>query len=83
MEPGYVKLDVDTMTFEEVMRGLRYNYLKGTSEVIAEIDKRIFERAYKFAKEKEASCHKKNIKSVTDEEKVENYIVELEEENEN
>lgn len=33
--------------------------------------------------EKEASCHKKNIKSVTDKEKVENYIVELEEENEN
>ena len=37
----------------------------------------------KIKNEKEASCHKKNIKSVTDEEKVENYIVELEEENEN
>ena len=27
------------MTFEEVMEGLCHNYLKGTSEVVAEIDK--------------------------------------------
>ncbi len=52
MGSGYVKLDADTMTFEEVMEGLRHNYLTGASEVVAEIDKRIFERAYKFAKEK-------------------------------
>ena len=52
MESGYVKLDIDTMTFEEVMEGLRHNYLTSTSEVVTEIDKRIFERAYKFAKEK-------------------------------
>lgn len=37
----------------------------------------------KIKNEKEASCHKKNIKSMINEEKVENYIVELEEENEN
>ena len=54
MESGYVKSDPDTMTFEEVMEGLRHNYLKGTSEVVAEIDKKIFEKAYKFAKEKES-----------------------------
>lgn len=54
MESGYVKLDADTMTFEEVMESLRHNYLTGASEVVAEIDKRIFERAYKFAKEKES-----------------------------
>ena len=52
MELSYVKSDADTMTFEEVMEGLRHNYLKGTSEVVAEIDKKIFEKAYKFAKEK-------------------------------
>ena len=52
MKSGYVKLDTDTMTFEEVMEGLHHNYLTGASEVVAEIDKRIFERAYKFAKEK-------------------------------
>ena len=36
----------------------------------------------KIKNEKEASCHKKNIKSVTNEEKVENYMAGLEEENE-
>lgn len=42
MESGYIKLNADTMTFEEVMEGLRHNYLKGASEVIAEIDKKNF-----------------------------------------
>lgn len=48
------------MTFEEVMEGLRYNYLKGASEVVAEIDKKIFERAYKFAKALYCKEEKKN-----------------------
>ena len=56
MESGYVKSDTDTMTFEEVMEGLRHNYLKGTSEVVAEIDK-------KFLKKLISSLKKKSLMS--------------------
>ena len=56
MESGYVKSNADTMTFEEVMEGLRHNYLKGTSEVVAEIDK-------KFLKKLISSLKKKSLMS--------------------
>ena len=52
MESGYVRLDVDTMTFEEVMEGLCYNYLKGASEVVAEIDKKILKELISLLKKK-------------------------------
>lgn len=50
----YKSLDVDSLSYEELMKNLEYNYAVGASEVVAEMDKRIFERASKLAKEKES-----------------------------
>lgn len=48
----YKSLNADTLSCEELMKNLEYNYSVGASEVVSEIDKRIFERAYKLAKDK-------------------------------
>ena len=52
MESGYVKSDADTMTFEEVMEGLRHNYLKGAFEVVAKIDKKFLKEPISLLKKK-------------------------------
>lgn len=50
--PKYKSLNADSLSYEELMKNLEYNYSVSASEVVAEIDKGIFERAYKLAKEK-------------------------------
>lgn len=52
MELSYVKLDADTMTFEEVMEGLHHNYLKGAFEVVAKIDKKFLKEPISLLKKK-------------------------------
>lgn len=51
--PKFKSLNANSLPYEELMGNLEYNYAVGASEVVAEIDKHIFERAYKLAKEKE------------------------------
>lgn len=51
--PEYKSLNADSLSYEELMKNLKHNYTVGASEVVAEIDKHIFERAHKLAKEKE------------------------------
>ena len=62
--------------------GYNIDNFKVATNNVAEAINKIIEYA-ENKNEKEVSCHKKNIKSMTNEEKVENYMAELEEENEN
>lgn len=48
----YKSLDADSLSYEELMKNLEYNYSVGASEVVAETDKRVFEIVYKLAKGK-------------------------------
>lgn len=48
----YKSLDADSLSYEELMKNLEYNYSVGASEVVAETDKRVFEIIYKLAKGK-------------------------------
>lgn len=54
----YKSLDTDSLSYEELMKNLEYNYSVGASEVVAEVDKRVFEIVYKLAKGKKANLAK-------------------------
>lgn len=56
--PKYKSLDANSLSYEELMKNLEYNYSVGASEVVAETDKRVFEIVYKFAKGKKAKLAK-------------------------
>lgn len=42
----YKSLDADSLSYEELMKNLEYNYSVDASEVVAETDKRVFEIIY-------------------------------------